>query len=109
MEHTIPQIALGREKDKILPNESLIDERGFKSKEELEDFIYSYGNSLSLEGRYNSEAQDKSDEEKRKAYRNSALPFVKSFDPSKVNRQFIIDCNNATKKWLKNTFFKDFL
>ena len=108
VEHTIPQIALGREKDKILPNESLIDERGFKSKEELEDFIYSYGNSLSLEGRYNSEAQDKSDEEKRKAYRKSALPFVKSFDPSKVNKDFIDKRNKEMKKWLKE-FFKDFL
>ncbi|MCH5312842.1 MAG: DUF262 domain-containing protein [Helicobacter sp.] len=111
IEHIISQSVLdnAQDKEQVAVAMALIKERGFDNIEDLKKSINTYGNLLSLEKRYNSEASNNSNTTKEEAYSKSALPFVQSFDPSKVNRQFIIDCNNATKKWLKNTFFKDFL
>ncbi|TLD80829.1 HNH endonuclease [Helicobacter sp. MIT 05-5293] len=102
-EHIISQSVFDKDKKDIIENKK------FDNKDDLGNYIHTYGNFLSLEKRLNSEGKDRSDSEKREAYSKSALPFVRSFNPENINKQSIIKRNDEMKQWLKEEFFKDFL
>lgn len=82
---------------------------GFKPDDDLGFFLNQYGNLLLLEKGKNSEAQDKSLPEKKKIYEKSKLPFNKTFEAQKMNKNRIEERNKEAEKWLKEEFFKDFL
>ncbi|MCX2717128.1 DUF262 domain-containing HNH endonuclease family protein [Helicobacter sp. MIT 21-1697] len=103
MEHIISQSVY--ENDDI----NTIKAKDFSDKDELGRYINTYGNFLSLEKAYNAKASNNGDEHKKEVYKKSALPFVVSFDPKKVNKDFIKERNEEMKKYLKTEFFKDFL
>ncbi|GAA6800326.1 hypothetical protein HpHCM69_01030 [Helicobacter pylori] len=73
-EHIIPNNLLK------LDNEIEIQKLGFEGKKDLEDYINTYGNLISLEGRLNSQARDKDLYGKDETYKNSAIPFNRRFD-----------------------------
>ncbi|GHQ98362.1 hypothetical protein VN0420_08400 [Helicobacter pylori] len=76
-----------QEKEHIIPinlleldNEIEIQKLGFEDKKDLEDYIDTYGNLISLEGPLNSQARDKDLYGKDETYKNSAIPFNRHFD-----------------------------
>ncbi|GAA7319930.1 hypothetical protein HpM116_02620 [Helicobacter pylori] len=72
-EHIIPQNLLE------LDNEIEIQKLGFEGKTDLEDYINTYGNFISLEGPLNSQASDKDLYGKDEIYKNSEIPFNRCF------------------------------
>ncbi|GAA7601690.1 hypothetical protein HpMMM19_08930 [Helicobacter pylori] len=104
-----------QEKEHIIPinlleldNEIEIQKLGFESKEDLEDYIYTYGNLISLESPLNRKAKDKDLYEKDEIYKSSEIPFNRRFNVKGFNKKVLIERNNEMEKWLINTFFKDF-
>lgn len=101
-EHIIPKNLLE------LDNEIEIQKLGFEDKEDLEDYIYTYGNLISLERPLNSQASDKDLYGKDEIYKNSAIPFNRRFDTKNFNKEALKKRNDEMREWLINTFFKDF-
>lgn len=83
---------------------------GFSDKGEFERFKHSYGNLLSLEKSLNSEARDKSPEQKQAAYGRSHIPYTAQFGSQveKFDKEVIIKRNEEAIAFLKE-FFKDFV
>lgn len=83
---------------------------GFSDKGEFERFKHSYGNLLSLEKSLNSEARDKSPEQKQAAYGRSHIPYTAQFGSQveKFDKEVIIKRNEEAIAFLKE-FFKDFI
>lgn len=83
---------------------------GFSDKGEFERFKHSYGNLLSLEKSLNSEAGDKSPEQKQAAYGRSHIPYTAQFGSQveKFDKEVIIKRNEEAIAFLKE-FFKDFV
>ncbi len=101
-EHIIPKNLLE------LDNEIEIQKLGFEDKTDLEDYIHTYGNLISLEGPLNSQASDKDLYGKDEIYKNSAIAFNRRFDVKGFNKKALIKRNDEMREWLINTFFKDF-
>ncbi len=106
---------LSQEKEHIIPinlleldNEIEIQKLGFESKKDLEDYIYTYGNLISLEISLNHKASDKDLYGKDEIYKNSAMPFNRCFNVKGFNKKALIARNDEMREWLIDTFFKDF-
>lgn len=104
-----------QEKEHIIPinllkldNEIEIQKLGFEGKTDLEDYINTYGNLISLEGPLNSQASDKDLYGKDEIYKSSEIPFNRCFDVKGFNKKALIKRNDEMREWLINTFFKDF-
>ncbi len=101
-EHIIPTNLLE------LDNEIEIQKLGFEDKKDLEDYIDTYGNLISLEGPLNSQASDKDLYGKDEIYKSSEIPFNRCFNVKGFNKKALIKRNDEMREWLINTFFKDF-
>ncbi|UOR70449.1 DUF262 domain-containing protein [Helicobacter pylori] len=104
-----------QEKEHIIPinlleldNEIEIQKLGFEDKKDLEDYIHTYGNLISLEGQLNSQASDKDLYGKDEIYKNSEIPFNRRFNVKGFNKKVLIKRNDEMREWLINTFFKGF-
>ncbi|WQV18831.1 DUF262 domain-containing protein [Helicobacter pylori] len=104
-----------QEKEHIIPNNLLkldneieIQKLDFEGKTDLEDYINTYGNLISLEGPLNSQASDKDLYGKDEIYKNSEIPFNRHFNVKGFNKKVLIARNDEMREWLINTFFKDF-
>ena len=77
---------------------------------EFEGLKHSYGNLLSLEKSLNSEAGDKSPEQKQAAYGRSHIPSTAQFGSQveKFDKEVIKKRNEEAIAFLKE-FFKDFI
>ncbi len=91
-----------------LDNEIEIQKLGFEDKKDLEDYIDTYGNLISLEGPLNSQASDKDLYGKDEIYKSSEIPFNRCFNVKGFNKKALIKRNDEMREWLINTFFKDF-
>ncbi|GAA6878262.1 DUF262 domain-containing protein [Helicobacter pylori] len=91
-----------------LDNEIEIQKLGFEDKKDLDDYIGTYGNLISLEGPLNSQAIDKDLYGKDEIYKSSEIPFNRRFDVKGFNKKALIKRNDEMREWLINTFFKDF-
>ncbi|GAA8711336.1 DUF262 domain-containing protein [Helicobacter pylori] len=91
-----------------LDNEIEIQKLGFEDKTDLEDYIDTYGNLISLEGPLNSQASDKDLYGKDEIYKSSEIPFNRRFNVKGFNKKTLMARNDEMREWLINTFFKDF-
>lgn len=111
----IPEKQFSQQKEHIIPinlleldNEIEIQKLGFEDKEDLEDYIDTYGNFISLEKSLNLKASDKDLYGKDEIYKNSEIPFNRCFNVKGFNKKALIKRNDEMREWLINTFFKDF-
>ncbi|BBI22318.1 hypothetical protein HPATCC43504_00383 [Helicobacter pylori] len=111
----IPGKQFSQEKEHIIPinlleldNEIEIQKLGFEDKKDLENYIDTYGNLISLEKPLNSKASDKDLYGKDEIYKSSEIPFNRRFNVKGFNKKALITRNDAMREWLINTFFKDF-
>ncbi|RKV42684.1 hypothetical protein DD763_01325 [Helicobacter pylori] len=111
----IPGKQFSQEKEHIIPinllkqeSNNKIRDLGFEDKEDLENYIDTYGNLISLESSLNREASDKDLYEKDEIYKRSEIPFNRRFNVKDFKKEVLIERNNKMEKWLINTFFKDF-
>ncbi|PDX50616.1 hypothetical protein BB483_02000 [Helicobacter pylori] len=111
----IPEKQFSQDKEHIIPinllkldNEIEIQKLGFEDKKDLENYIDTYGNLISLEKPLNNKAKDKDLYEKDEIYKSSEIPFNRCFNVKGFNKKVLIERNNEMEKWLINTFFKDF-
>lgn len=91
-----------------LDNEIEIQKLGFEGKTDLEDYINTYGNLISLENSLNRKASDKDLYGKDEIYKSSEIPFNRRFNVKGFNKTALIKRNDKMREWLINTFFKDF-
>ncbi|MGN8405810.1 DUF262 domain-containing HNH endonuclease family protein [Helicobacter pylori] len=112
----IPGKQFSQEKEHIIPlnlleldNEIEIQKLGFEDKKNLENYIDTYGNLISLENPLNSKGKDKNLYEKDEIYKSSEIPFNRRFNVKGFNKKVLIERNNAMREWLIDTFFKDFV
>ncbi len=111
----IPGKQFSQEKEHIIPinlleldNEIEIQKLGFEYKKDLENYIDTYGNFISLEKPLNSKGKDKDLYEKDEIYKSSEIPFNRRFNVKDFNKKVLIKRNDEMREWLINTFFKDF-
>ncbi|GAA8502547.1 hypothetical protein HpDR57_09960 [Helicobacter pylori] len=111
----IPGKQFSQEKEHIIPinlleldNEIEFQKLGFEDKTDLEAYIDTYGNLISLEKPLNSKASDKDLYGKDEIYKSSEIPFNRRFNIKGFNKKVLIERNNAMREWLIDTFFKDF-
>ncbi len=104
-----------QEKEHIIPinlleldNEIEIQKLGFEDEEDLEDYIDTYGNLISLENSLNRNASDKDLYGKDEIYKESRIPFNRRFNVKGFNKKALIARNDEMQEWLIDTFFKDF-
>lgn len=102
-EHIIPENLLEIE------DEIQAKKLGFDDLEDLDNYMDSYGNLLSLEKSLNSRARDKDLISKTEIYKDSKIPFIRRFEVEKFNKNLLKERNKECEKWLKEDFFKDFL
>nr|WP_238700176.1 HNH endonuclease family protein [Helicobacter pylori] len=112
----IQEKQFSQQKEHIIPinllkldNEIEIQKLGFEGKKDLEDYIHTYGNLISLENSLNREASDKDLYGKDEIYKNSEIPFNRRFNAKGFNKKALIARNDEMREWLINTFFKDFI
>ncbi len=111
----IPEKHFSQEKEHIIPI-NLLEQRpynkirnlGFEGKKDLDDYIDTYGNFISLEKSLNLKASDKDLYGKDEIYKSSEIPFNRRFDVKGFNKKALIKRNDEMREWLINTFFKDF-
>nr|WP_256623981.1 HNH endonuclease family protein [Helicobacter pylori] len=111
----IQEKQFSQQKEHIIPinllkldNEIEIQKLGFEGKKDLEDYIHTYGNLISLENSLNRETSDKDLYGKDEIYKNSEIPFNRRFNVKGFNKKALIKRNDEMREWLINTFFKDF-
>ncbi len=102
IEHIIPINLLE------LDNEIEFQKLGFEDKKDLEAYINTYGNLISLESPLNSKGKDKDLYGKDEIYKSSEIPFNRCFNVKGFNKKALIARNDEMREWLINTFFKDF-
>ncbi|WP_305870496.1 DUF262 domain-containing protein [Helicobacter pylori] len=102
IEHIIPINLLE------LDNEIEIQKLGFEDKKDLENYIDTYGNLISLESPLNRNASDKDLYGKDAIYKESRIPFNRRFNAKDFNKKVLIKRNDEMREWLIDTFFKDF-
>ncbi|GAA8580409.1 DUF262 domain-containing protein [Helicobacter pylori] len=111
----IPGKQFSQEKEHIIPI-NLLEQRpynkirdlGFESKKDLEDYIDTYGNFISLEKSLNLKASDKDLYGKDEIYKESRIPFNRRFNVKGFNKKVLIARNDEMREWLIDIFFKDF-
>ncbi|MCQ2621627.1 DUF1524 domain-containing protein [Helicobacter pylori] len=104
-----------QQKEHIIPI-NLLEQRpynkirdlGFEDKEDLRNYIDTYGNLISLEQPLNSKGKDKDLYEKDEIYKSSEIPFNRCFNVKGFNKKVLIERNDEMREWLIDTFFKDF-
>ncbi|GAA7679463.1 hypothetical protein HpMMM67_06220 [Helicobacter pylori] len=101
-----------QEKEHIIPFNLLkqrpynkIRDLGFEDKKDLEDYIDTYGNLISLEKSLNRKANNKDLYGKDEIYKNSEIPFNRRFNVKGFNKKVLIKRNDEMREWLINTFF----
>ncbi len=111
----IPRKQFSQQKEHIIPinlleldNEIEIQKLGFEDKKDLEAYINTYGNFISLEKLLNLKASDKDLYGKDAIYKESRIPFNRRFNVKGFNKKVLIERNDEMREWLINTFFKDF-
>ncbi|GAA7317898.1 DUF262 domain-containing protein [Helicobacter pylori] len=111
----IPGKQFSQQKEHIIPinlleldNEIEIQKLGFEDKKDLEVYIDTYGNLISLESPLNPKASDKDLYEKDEIYKSSEIPFNRRFNVKGFNKKVLIERNDEMREWLIDTFFKDF-
>ncbi|WP_305859405.1 HNH endonuclease family protein [Helicobacter pylori] len=111
----IPGKQFSQEKEHIIPinlleldNEIEIQKLGFEDKKDLENYIDTYGNLISLESPLNRNASDKDLYGKDAIYKESRIPFNRRFNAKDFNKKVLIKRNDEMREWLIDTFFKDF-
>ncbi|BDA03020.1 hypothetical protein OHP003_02950 [Helicobacter pylori] len=104
-----------QEKEHIIPINLLeqrpynkIKDLGFEDEKDLEDYIDTYGNLISLENSLNRKASDKDLYGKDAIYKESRIPFNRRFNVKGFNKKALMARNDEMREWLINTFFKDF-
>ncbi|GAA8663738.1 DUF262 domain-containing protein [Helicobacter pylori] len=85
-----------------------IKDLGFEDEKDLEDYIDTYGNLISLENSLNRKASDKDLYGKDAIYKESRIPFNRCFNVKGFNKKALMARNDEMREWLINTFFKDF-
>ncbi|GAA7405195.1 hypothetical protein BD0140_20840 [Helicobacter pylori] len=112
----IPGKQFSQQKEHIIPinlleldNEIEIQKLGFEGKKDLEDYIDTYGNFISLEKSLNLKASDKDLYGKDAIYKESRIPFNRRFNVKGFNKKVLIKRNDEMREWLIDTFFKDFI
>ncbi len=111
----IPEKQFSQEKEHIIPI-NLLEQRpynkirdlGFEDKKDLEAYINTYGNFISLESPLNRNASDKDLYGKDEIYKSSEVPFNRRFNAKDFNKKVLIKRNDEMREWLIDTFFKDF-
>ncbi|GAA7588518.1 hypothetical protein JP0030_00900 [Helicobacter pylori] len=111
----IPEKQFSQEKEHIIPI-NLLEQRpynkirdlGFEGKKDLEDYIDTYGNLISLENSLNRKVSDKDLYGKDAIYKESRIPFNRRFNVKGFNKKALMARNDEMREWLINTFFKDF-
>ncbi|GAA9223553.1 DUF262 domain-containing protein [Helicobacter pylori] len=101
-EHIIPINLLEQR-----PNNKIRD-LGFEDEKDLEDYIDTYGNFISLEKSLNLKVSDKDLYGKDEIYKSSEIPFNRRFNVKGFNKKALMARNDEMREWLINTFFKDF-
>ncbi|WQT29400.1 DUF262 domain-containing HNH endonuclease family protein [Helicobacter pylori] len=104
-----------QQKEHIIPI-NLLEQRpynkirdlGFEGRRDLEDYIDTYGNFISLEKPLNSKGKDKDLYGKDEIYKSSEIPFNRRFNVKGFNKKVLIKRNDEMREWLIDTFFKDF-
>ncbi len=111
----IPGKQFSQQKEHIIPinlleqrSNNKIRDLGFEGKKDLEDYIDTYGNFISLEKPLNSKGKDKDLYEKDEIYKSSEIPFNRRFNVKGFNKKALITRNDEMREWLIDTFFKDF-
>ncbi len=111
----IPGKQFSQQEEHIIPinlleldNEIKIQKLGFEDKKDLENYIDTYGNLISLESPLNPKASDKDLYGKDEVYKKSEIPFNRRFDTKNFNKKALVKRNEEMQEWLINTFFKDF-
>ncbi len=111
----IPGKQFSQEKEHIIPinlleqrSNNKIRDLGFEGKKDLEDYIDTYGNFISLEKSLNLKASDKDLYGKDAIYKESRIPFNRRFNVKGFNKKALITRNDEMREWLIDTFFKDF-
>ncbi len=111
----IPGKQFSQQKEHIIPinlleqrSNNKIRDLGFEGKKDLEDYIHTYGNLISLEKSLNRKASDKDLYGKDEIYKSSEIPFNRRFNVKGFNKKALIARNDEMREWLINTFFKDF-
>ncbi|RVZ46291.1 DUF262 domain-containing protein [Helicobacter pylori] len=111
----IPGKQFSQQKEHIIPinllkqeSNNKIRDLGFEGKKDLEDYIDTYGNFISLEKSLNLKASDKDLYGKDAIYKESRIPFNRRFNVKDFNKKVLIKRNDEMREWLINTFFKDF-
>ncbi len=110
----IPGKQFSQQKEHIIPI-NLLEQRpynkirdlGFEDKKDLEAYINTYGNLISLEKPLNLKASDKDLYGKDEIYKSSEIPFNRCFNVKGFNKKTLIARNDEMREWLINTFFKD--
>ncbi len=110
----IPGKQFSQQKEHIIPI-NLLEQRpynkirdlGFEDKKDLEAYINTYGNLISLEKPLNLKASDKDLYGKDEIYKSSEIPFNRCFNVKGFNKKVLIERNDEMREWLINTFFKD--
>ncbi len=111
----IPGKQFSQQKEHIIPinlleqrSNNKIRDLGFEGEKDLENYIDTYGNLISLESPLNSKGKDKDLYGKDAIYKESRIPFNRRFNVKGFNKKALITRNDEMEKWLINTFFKDF-
>ncbi len=111
----IPGKQFSQQKEHIIPinlleqrSNNKIRDLGFEGKKDLEDYIDTYGNFISLEKSLNLKASNKDLYGKDAIYKESRIPFNRRFNVKGFNKKVLIKRNDEMREWLINTFFKDF-
>ncbi len=111
----IPGKQFSQQKEHIIPinlleqrSNNKIRDLGFKDKKDLEDYINTYGNLISLENSLNRKASDKDLYGKAEIYKESRIPFNRRFNVKGFNKKALMKRNDEMQEWLIDTFFKDF-
>ncbi|PUD09122.1 DUF262 domain-containing protein [Helicobacter pylori] len=111
----IPGKQFSQEKEHIIPinllkqeSNNKIRDLGFEGKKDLENYIDTYGNLISLESPLNRNASDKDLYGKDEIYKSSEIPFNRRFNVKGFNKKVLIKRNDEMREWLIDTFFKDF-
>ncbi len=111
----IPRKQFSQDIEHIIPinlleqrSNNKIRDLGFEDKKDLEAYIYTYGNLISLESSLNRKASDKDLYGKDAIYKESRIPFNRRFNVKGFNKKVLIKRNDEMREWLIDTFFKDF-
>ncbi len=111
----IPGKQFSQQKEHIIPI-NLLEQRpynkirdlGFEDRKDLEVYINTYGNLISLEKSLNLKASDKDLYGKDEIYKESRIPFNRRFNVKGFNKKALKKRNGEMREWLIDTFFKDF-